>query len=364
MPSKKKILFHIGDGVYPFHVGGMEVFNYYIIRKLAEKFCVYYTASQKYDFCGARFLRCFNMRPSKLFTPLQLLFHLFLHPSIKTVVFSYSSAHWIVFRLYYLITFLLRREYIVVVHYGKDPDDLYVRKIGRFFRTARTVIAVSTDIKRKYDIAYGINCIVIFPLVPFEKSTQSKRVLREKYSIPIDANVVCMVGTIKSMKNPDTILHVLKSFSETELTMYNPFIVYAGAGDMLSDMERYVRDNNLIDRVIFLGFVPKERVNEVYGLSDVYLIASDFEGTSVSLLEAMYNEKVIIASKAPGIVDTIREGECLMYQVRNEQELKRCFINAVSDANGAKMRAAAASKRFETEYSFQTILDTYIKILS
>ena len=360
----KKILFHIGDGIYPFHVGGMEVFNYYIIKKLSEVFCLYYTASQKYNFSGARFLRCFNVRPSKLFTPLQLAFHLILHPSIRTVVFSYSFAHWIVFRLYYLIAFLLRRDYVVVIHYGKDPDEFYARKHARFFKSARTVIAVSQDIKRKYDEIYGINCEVIFPLVPFVKSELPKETLREKYGVPLHANVVCMVGTIKSMKNPDTILHVLESFSSQELSLYNPFIVYAGSGEMLPDLEKYVRDRHLMDRVLFLGFVPKENVNEVYKMCDIYLIASDFEGTSVSLLEAMYNAKIIIASRAPGIVDTIAADECLMYQTRNEEELKRCFLRAIVDVRLASELAVSASRHFESVYSFQTIVDMYIKILS
>ena len=39
-----------------------------------------------------------------------------------------------------------------------------------------------------------------------------------------------MVGSLKEMKNPDTLLQSLLLFNNIELKQYNPYIVYAGDG--------------------------------------------------------------------------------------------------------------------------------------
>ena len=42
-------------------------------------------------------------------------------------------------------------------------------------------------------------------------------------------------------------------------------------------------------------------IPDYYKTADFYIISSDYEGTSLSLLEAMFNKLAIIASDAPGI---------------------------------------------------------------
>ena len=203
----KKILFSIGDGIYPYRVGGMEVFNYYLIKNLRNRFCIYYAASKKFDFDNVRILKTSSkIKPIKITFPLQLFFILLCHPSIKCAVFSYSASHWIIWKLNTLICQLLRTRYVVVIHHGKEPPTEKQKAYFNFFHHAKKVIAVSPDIKKNFDRQFQLNCNVIYPLVPFEESASSKQELRQQYGIPQDAKVICMVGTIKQMKNPDTVI--------------------------------------------------------------------------------------------------------------------------------------------------------------
>ncbi len=361
----KDIIFYIGDGTYPSKVGGMEIFNYYLIKSLSYKFPISYIATKKYDYEGPEYIKSLNLRPIRLFFPFLLLFLLLRNRTkYDKVVFSYSAAHWSIWYSCYLVTKLLKKPYITVIHYGKQPPIKKESLYKKFFQNAEHVIAVSKDIKKNFDSKYGINSTVIFPLVPFSLSTQSKEELRAKYQIPINANILCMVGSVKTMKNPDTVLEAVAMMNEYEKKAYRPFILYVGSGHMVEELKMKIQDLGLSNYVKFLGFVPKERVNEIMRLSDIYVIASDFEGTSVSLLEAMYNKMPIIASEVPGITDTISEHECRYFPLKNAASMKDAITDILSSGSLRERISEAAYKRYLREYKYDNMIANYVTILN
>lgn len=359
----KKTLFVIGNGVYPHVVGGMEIFNYYLLRSIRHRVRIACFAAREYDFDGIEYIKSFNLKPSKFLFPMQLFFCLLIHRFDK-IVFSYSAAHWIIWWAFTKIAVLFKIPYVVVIHFGKKPP---IRRIGvyrDFFSSAQHVIAVSDDIKRNFDNQYGISCEVIPPLVPFEEAKGDKIMFRKKYNLPKEATIICMVGSIKAMKNPDTLLDAIKMFETDARLKFNPHIIYAGTGEMVASLKQRIAQYGIIDRVHFLGFVPKENINEIMALSDIYVIASDFEGTSVSLLEAMYNGKLIIASNAPGIKDTITPNECLMFPIKDAKALKVAIVSILNDENLRMQLSTNAKHRYFELYNYDNVVENYLKILN
>lgn len=362
---KQKLHFIIGRGVYPQRVGGMEVFNYYFIKALKEKFYISYQSTIPYNFDGPKWSRTFAVKPTKLLSPLQVLLYLLFHPSVKKVVISFSEAHWLIWYLYTKIATLLHRDYYAIIHFGKSTPTEKFNVYKKFFEKAKKVIAVSHDIKKNYDNKYGINCEVQFPLVPFSEHSGSKEELCKTYNIPADAKIVCMVGSIKDMKHPETILDAVAMFNCEEMAQHNPHIVYAGSGNMLESLKEKAKEYGIAERVHFLGFVPKEDVNRIFKMTDAYIIASDFEGTSVSLLEAMYNRKPIIASDAPGINNMINDGESgLLFKIGNAGEVKEHLITYFTQPHLAAKLSDGAYKIFNSRYSYSKMIENYIRIFS
>lgn len=361
----KKTLFTIYGGIYPRVTGGMEVFNYYLIRELASKgWPVAYSSYLQYNHGQGMHFRTLKLKPLKLFWPLQDFFILLFNPSIKNLVVSYSEAHWLIWYLFTLITRILHRNLIIVLHHGKSVPADHFSVYQNFFQTAKTVVAVSHDIKRNYDNTYKINCEVIYPLVPFNKSELTKEDCRKKYGIPTDAIVISMVGTLKDMKNPDTLIKAIASMSKSYREQKNIIAVFAGNGSMTESLKQMTETFGVADRTIFLGQVPKESVCEVMRLTDIYLIASDFEGTSVSLLEAMYNKKSIIVSRAPGLIDMVQEGtDALCFKTRNAEELKECICKFIENPKLAITMSDSAYHNFQDKYCYNDIIHNYSRIL-
>ena len=84
----KKALFVIGNGVYPHVVGGMEIFNYYLLRSIRHRVRITCFAAREYDFDGIEYIKSFNLRPSKFLFPMQLFFCLLIHRFYK-ILFYY-----------------------------------------------------------------------------------------------------------------------------------------------------------------------------------------------------------------------------------------------------------------------------------
>ncbi|MBQ8805586.1 MAG: glycosyltransferase family 4 protein [Bacteroidaceae bacterium] len=363
--EKTKILFILGSGIYPHIVGGMEIFNFYFIANLKKYFNIFHTSTKPLKTNDIKWIKTYLIKPIKLFSPLQVLITLLFKPSIKKVVISYSAAHWLVWYLYTLINTLLRRDYYVIIHYGDATPKGTYKVYKKFFNKAKRVIAVSGDIKNNYDKEYGIDCKVLYPLVPFEICNKTKKDIREEFGIPEDAFLTCMVGSIKDMKHPETILDAVAKFDDKEMEQYNPHIVYAGSGQMLQDLKDKAKDGGIENRVHFLGFVPKEEVNKVFKMSDAYVIASDFEGTSVSLLEAMYNRLPILASNAPGIKDMVSHNHsALMFETKKAEDLKERILSLLKDKTLSNALCDNAYKDYNAKYNYDDMLNDYITIFN
>lgn len=359
-----KTLFIINDGVYPFKIGGMEVFNYHLLKALKDRCVLSYIATEEYDFSGLGYIRLPRLPLGRVLIPIYTFGYLFLHKNTRRVVLSFSAAHWVMWYLYYLIIRLLRLEAIIVIHYGKSVPEKHTCIYKWLFKSATYVVAVSDDIKYNYDNAFGIDCKVLYPLIPFEKSMKTSAECREIYGIPNGVKVFAMVGSLKSMKNPQTILGALTEMNEDEMHALNPYVVYAGDGYMRTEIEKYVSDNHLSGRVKLLGNIPNDKIREIMTLADAYVIASDFEGTSVSLLEAMYNSKTIIASDVPGIRDMIvDDNNGYLFKLGNSRELKRCMLKCLENEEKQISLGIQARKDFDRKYNHTSMVDEYVCLI-
>ena len=75
----------------------------------------------------------------------------------------------------------------------------------------------------------------------------------------------------------------------------------AAAAQLDADVEAY----GLGDRVAVLGAVPPERIIELYLASDIFVLASRFEGYGMALAEAIGHGLPVVSTRAGAIPDTV-----------------------------------------------------------
>ncbi len=84
--------------------------------------------------------------------------------------------------------------------------------------------------------------------------------------------------------DPFTILNSLKYLKDNGMDFQ---FVFASFGSLKQLLEKTIREYGLDDRVYITGFLPTDKLIKMLLKSDIYVSASLYDSTSVSLLEAM-----------------------------------------------------------------------------
>jgi len=117
----------------------------------------------------------------------------------------------------------------------------------------------------------------------------------------------------------------------------------AAAAQLDADIEAY----GLGDRVAVLGAVLPERIDELYLASDIFVLASRFEGYGMALAEAIAHGLPVVSTTAGAIPDTVPAGAGLLVPPDNTTALAEALRRLIADPPerqrlATNARAAAA----------------------
>lgn len=119
----------------------------------------------------------------------------------------------------------------------------------------------------------------------------------------VSEQVVTFLGRITFQKGPDYFVE-----AANKVLKKNPNVrfVMAGSGDMLNRMIRRVAKLGIAHKFHFTGFLKGSDVNQMFALSDVYVMPSVSEPFGISPLEAMRSNVPVIISKQSGVSEVLK----------------------------------------------------------
>jgi glycosyltransferase involved in cell wall biosynthesis len=109
--------------------------------------------------------------------------------------------------------------------------------------------------------------------------------------------------------------------------------------------------HGLGDRVAVLGAVPPERIIELYLASDVFVLASRFEGYGMALAEAIAHGLPVVSTMAGAIPDTVPAGTGLLVPPDDVAALAQALRRVIGDRAERQrlaMNARAAAAQLPT----------------
>ncbi len=305
MKSKKEdtILF-INYNAYPCVVGGLEVFNLYLINELSKT-------------CNAHILTfCENTKHNKdvkvhvikqskfakLTTPLKTFLFIFKHrKEVQLVHISYTFAFWTHYLIHVIVKKIIGIDYMVTIHDGNLADWKPSWPYKTFFRQAAKVTGVSDRIIKEYGERTGREDIIFTPpLIPFN-IILPKNKFRVQWNIKPEEKVLLYVGSLKPLKSVETLIEALGIISSKKLKEYKLKILIAGDGVSRKELEHRAAELNLQKQVSFLGNIKTEEIAELYNIADFFTLCSEYEGLPIVMLEAFANRLPCITSDAPGL---------------------------------------------------------------
>jgi glycosyltransferase involved in cell wall biosynthesis len=219
-------------------------------------------------------------------------------------------------------------------------ERLLARGVGRY-------IAVSHDVARRLRSTFNWpshKIEVIHNAVHLDRyRCPVDPELRLQLSRDTDRPVVLTVGRLDVQKGLDVLLRAAVRVSEARF-------VIAGEGPERAILEAQAADLALGDRVLFLGY--RTDIPELLAASDVFVLPSRFEGSSLAVLEAMAAGKPVISSAIGGTDELILSGDSGLLVPPDDPEALATELTRVLSAPELRGRlGSAARSRVETEFS-------------
>lgn len=151
------------------------------------------------------------------------------------------------------------------------------------------------------------------------RDTSIRKKIREQYGIPADKSLLLSVGELNLNKNHEIVIRAIAK-------MPGVYYMVAGQGFLRQKYEALIKELNIEDRVMLLGFCND--ILDLYNAADLFVFPSFREGLSVSLMEAMAIGLPVACSKIRGNVDLIDADGGRFFDPHDEKDISAA-INAI-----------------------------------
>jgi glycosyltransferase involved in cell wall biosynthesis len=221
-------------------------------------------------------------------------------------------------------------------------------------------IGVSTRIEY---IPNGVNLQRFHP-IRSEQERQARHALRDQFGIPIDHKVIAVVGAIMPRKGPDIVLQawrqILAHFPDTHVLFVGPRADTHDPklnkfGDEIAEL---VATSGAAHQVHFAGIV--DDVENYLRAADIFILASNREGTPNSVLEAMATGLPCLVTPYLGISAGIGQaGEHYQLVDRNQGAIAAALTGLLDNENSASALSARGLSYVVENIDQQHSLDRY-----
>lgn len=197
-------------------------------------------------------------------------------------------------------------------------------------------------------------------------AVEERRRLRAELGLPADGPLILFVGFFSHEKCPDL--------------LFDAWSRLAGGGDAsvllfvgATRSDYYEVDQRLAieirERAARLGLEPRlhfveatQEIEKYQRAADIFVLPSVREGLPNALLEAMACGTACIATRLPGVTDSlIADGESgLLVPARDITALAAALARLVGDPTGARMMGARARQRIERDFSLAHTARQYL----
>jgi glycosyltransferase involved in cell wall biosynthesis len=210
-----------------------------------------------------------------------------------------------------------------------------------------TILAVSQAV-RSVLTASGIaqeKIVLVHEGVKDRPKAPGGREILQALGVPLEARLVGNVAQLVDHKDHGTLLRaariVLGALPDCR------FLI-CGDGPLRTELESLSGELGLGSRVIFAGF--RSDLDALIPCFDVFCMSSHLEGLGTSLLDAMCFGRPIVATRAGGIPDIVKDGETgRLVPTRNPDALARALIEALQSPSRLEQWGQAGRATFLRE---------------
>lgn len=175
-----------------------------------------------------------------------------------------------------------------------------------------------------------------------ESVDETREQARAELGLEPDRRYLLTICRLMVWKRVDGILRALARLPE-DVTL-----LVAGDGDMEEEWKRLAGELGVADRAVFLGNVPHARIPLYIRASDLFVLNSEYEGLSHTLLEVAKLGTAIVCTGVCGNPEVVEDGvNGLLVPLRDDEALYRAIHKLLSDNDLRAQFGRASVERSE-----------------
>ncbi|ADN02510.1 glycosyl transferase, group 1 family [Spirochaeta thermophila DSM 6192] len=225
-----------------------------------------------------------------------------------------------------------------------------VERIASLF--ARKIITVSEydrTLALQQRVADSKKIVTIHNGIPVGNASSGRRIWKNPPGL-------VMVARFEYQKDHPTLFKALSLLRDLEWSL-----VCVGDGPLLESMKEEAKALGIGDRVEFLGFC--EDVEGVLASSQIFVLASRWEGFPISILEAMRAGLPVVASDVGGCREAVVEGETGYLVPRGDHMvLAERLRELILDPGKRERMGRAGRERFLAHFTFDHMMELLLDL--
>lgn len=174
-----------------------------------------------------------------------------------------------------------------------------------------------------------------------------------------------MVGTIAAFAGHKDYPNLLRAFALVLENLPNTKLCIVGDGPLKNEIYNLSKELKLQNNIIFSGFV--DNVGEYLKTFDIFVLASKKEGLGTSIIDALSVGLPIIATKAGGIPELIKnEGNGILVEPKDSNQLADAIIALIKNVDKRKklsISAQKSAKKFSIEETVNQNIAEYNRLI-
>lgn len=170
----------------------------------------------------------------------------------------------------------------------------------------------------------------VFHVIQDFKTSVAYHTLLQELKIKPNSKIVLYVGSEHPRKNLAT---ALIAFAQATAQMPNLLFVKVGESGLpagRADLLNQIDQLNIRDKVLIMGHVSQDALNELYNFADVFIYPSRFEGFGLPPLQAMAAGLPVITSNATSLPEVVGDS-ALLFDPDNSEHMTDAIVRLCKD---------------------------------
>ncbi|PKP49340.1 MAG: hypothetical protein CVT95_03465 [Bacteroidetes bacterium HGW-Bacteroidetes-12] len=246
-------------------------------------------------------------------------------------------------------------------HYFYAPKWVVADKFNN--RNATHIVPVSKEAEKfiiEKENAPVEKITMIHHGIPPELFTQQSEAYKKELINRYHLEGKKVIGTVARLIEWKGYRYIIEAIPDVVKKYPNAIFLFVGQGDQQTELEVLAKELNVLQYIVFTGWIDRDYIPSLYSLLDVYAHAANFEPFGFVIPEAMMNAAPIVSTPTGSALDAIKykeNGYLVNYKDASSMADGICYALE----HGAAFKEKGQKTALEM-YNFERMWNSYINL--